>query len=100
MKEKTKKYRKSKLPLYFLPINPHQFIIHTYKRDVINTIVAIGDTSKSIVVINPAYLNMEHRIAEKAIQFNLDNVRDFTIKVGDGFAIDTWDNKIARFSQS
>ena len=100
MKEKPKRYRKSKLPLYFLPIGRSQFIIHTCKRETADTVAAIGCSHNKVVVIAPAYLKLYPRIIEKAVAHNLGNVRHFTVKQGDGFGIDTWDNKIARFSQS
>ena len=100
MKEKTKRYRKSKLPFYFLPIGRSQFIIHTCKRETADIIAAIGCSHNKVVVIAPAYLKLCHRIIEKAVTHNLGKVRHFAVKEGDGFGIDTWDEQIRNFSQS
>lgn len=79
-----------------LPINLIQFIIHTNKSDVINTVVAIVHTHKNVIVIRP-----EYRDESDNILFWLNNINDYNIKTvlyGDGFNIDTWDEAIKKFT--
>ena len=86
--------------LVFMWINLQNFIVFNsegLRLNVCNTIVAIGHQGKKNIIIDPTYSD-DTNDAIDLIEINLnDKIRiDWVVKYGDGFSIDTWDNKLLK----
>lgn len=83
-----------KLNLFHLPFNLQQGAIHTGKEHVCNTVCAIYDKNKEVVVISPVYRAYELHIYHFLLS-KIDGVP--SIIYGDSFSLDTWDRKIEQY---
>jgi hypothetical protein len=81
--------------LKFLWINLTQFIVYYDRPNVCNAVVAIGHSEKELLIIRPEYRNEQQNII-KAINFH--GAPEFTVLYGDGFGVDTWNNKIKDYN--
>jgi hypothetical protein len=80
--------------LKFLWLNLVQFIVYYDDPNCCNAVVAIGHKDKNIVIIRPEYRDKQDTIMSTI--FYVCMLSGTTVKYGDAFHIDTWENKIAR----
>lgn len=78
--------------LKFLWINLQQFIVFYDEPNCHNAVVAIGSKFKGILVIRPEYRD-ELKSIKKASSY-VAQVPKWEVWYGDGFNVDTWDNRI------
>ena len=84
----------TRLDLFHLPFNLQQGAIHTGRENVCNTVCAIYDQNKKVVVIAPEYRDFELQIYD----FILSKISGTpSIIYGDCFSVDTWDKKIEEY---
>lgn len=88
--------------LKFMWLNLNQFMIYqtTPMEDLVNQVIAIGSTHKAVVFVRPEYgKDIFPEIRELLVTRGTTRKTDFDIKLGDGFTVDTWDNKIQNFNK-
>lgn len=74
-----------------------QGFVHQGREDVSNDIVAFYDRHNSILIIRPEIIVSE---IEKIEDFLFDKIKQRfdTVMRGEGFSVDTWDEKIKKHS--
>jgi hypothetical protein len=80
--------------LVHIPLNSNQGLIWTNDQNVCNSVVAIYSTHTKIVVVRPEWRELKPTIVDIIGTSNKTLLGGWTIKEGDSFAVDTWDNKV------
>lgn len=86
--------------MIFLWVNLQGFLIYSKEsaeHGVCNSVMAIGHKGNKNIVIDPVYID-EHDAILDLIEAELDihSTREWVVKAGDGFTVDTWDNMLIK----
>ena len=80
----------------FLWLNLPQFIVYYDLPNCCNSVVAFGHKNKLLIILRPEYRDQEREIV-KTVHYITMTVEPYTVRYGDSFHIDTWDNKARDF---